>query len=76
MGEGSSPASLQSPKMPVVGSVGNVAGAEDFIATVVQLADEAPVLVPIPPVEEQVEDDAIVACTEVALGKLLVLPKH
>ncbi|XBJ00001.1 hypothetical protein VPH35_019982 [Triticum aestivum] len=83
---GYSPASPQSFEMHISGSVGNVAGVEDFIesdvasclsevlASVVHPRDATPVLVSSLPMEEQAEAGGTVACVEAALSRLPVVP--
>ncbi|XP_037450305.1 uncharacterized protein LOC119320290 [Triticum dicoccoides] len=83
---GYSPASPQSFEMHVAGSVGNVAGVEDFIesdvascssevlASVAHLRDATPVLVSSLPMKEQAEAGGTVACVEAALCRLPTVP--
>ncbi|XBH92670.1 hypothetical protein VPH35_083748 [Triticum aestivum] len=83
---GYSPASPQSCEMHAAGSVGNVAGAEDFIesdvascssevlASVAHLRDVTPVLVSSLPIEEQAEAGGTVVCVDATLCRLLVVP--
>ena len=83
---GYSPASPQSSEMHVAGSVGNVAGVEDFIesdvascssevlASVAHLRDATPVLVSSLPMKEQAEAGGTVVCVDATLCRLLVVP--
>ncbi|XBH76094.1 hypothetical protein VPH35_102790 [Triticum aestivum] len=80
------PAGPQSCEMHAAGSVGNVAGVEDFIesdvascssevlASVAHLRDATPILVSSLPMEEKAEAGGTVACVEATLCRIPAVP--